>query len=45
MLSHFQNQGASSVRTLVDETMTEIASFFDSLGFEPAPLRSFVKNL
>lgn len=45
MLSHFQKQGASSVRTLVDETMTEIASFFDSLGFEPAPLRSFVKNL
>ena len=45
ILHHFQSQGASSVRTLVDETMTEIAGFFDSLGFEPAPLRSFVKNL
>jgi ribosomal protein S18 acetylase RimI-like enzyme len=45
MLDHFQRQGASSVRTLVDETMTEIARFFDRLGFEPAPLRSFVKKL
>lgn len=45
VLHHFRSQGASSVRTLVDETMTEIAGFFDSLGFEPAPLRSFVKNL
>jgi ribosomal protein S18 acetylase RimI-like enzyme len=45
MLNHFQSQGASSVRTLVDETMTEIVGFFDSLGFEPAPLRSFVKKL
>ncbi len=45
MLDHFQSQGASSVRTLVDETMTEITGFFGSLGFEPAPLRSFVKNL
>lgn len=45
MLTYFQRQGATSVRTLVDETATEIAGFFDSLGFEPAPLRSFVKSL
>lgn len=45
MLDHFRRRGASSVRTLVDETMTEIAGFFDSIGFEPAPLRSFVKIL
>ena len=45
ILDHFRSRGASSVRTLVDETMTEIAGFFDSLGFEPAPLRSFVKTL
>lgn len=45
MLEHFKVRDARSVRTLVDESMEDIAGFFGSLGFEPAPLRSFVKHL
>jgi ribosomal protein S18 acetylase RimI-like enzyme len=45
MLAHFRTRGMTTVRTLVDETMTDIAQFFDSLGFEPAPIRSFVMKL
>lgn len=45
MLAHFRGRGATSVRTLVDETMGGIADFFDHLGFEPAPLRSLVMTL
>src|ERR1044071_1267494 len=45
MLAHFRREGARSVRTLVDEKMGDIARFFDSLGFEPAGLRPFVKAL
>jgi ribosomal protein S18 acetylase RimI-like enzyme len=45
MLSHFRQQGVETVRTLVDETMSDIAEFFDRLGFEPAPIRSFVMKL
>ncbi|HEX5758658.1 MAG TPA: GNAT family N-acetyltransferase [Thermoanaerobaculia bacterium] len=45
ILAHFRKQGAASVRTLVDEGMEEIGRFFESLGFEPAPLRPFVKRL
>ena len=45
ILGHFRKQGATTVRTLVDEGMEEIARFFASLGFEPAPLRPFVKHL
>lgn len=45
LLEHFRGQGATSVRTLVDETMGDIAGFFGSLGFEPAPLKPFVKSL
>ncbi|MEE8137552.1 MAG: GNAT family N-acetyltransferase [Thermoanaerobaculia bacterium] len=45
MLDHFRRQGAKSVRTLVDEEMEGIASFFTKLGFEPATLRPFVKTL
>ena len=45
MLAHFGSRGATTVRTLVDESMIEIARFFTSLGFEPAPLRPFVKKL
>ncbi|MCG8454671.1 MAG: GNAT family N-acetyltransferase [Holophagales bacterium] len=45
MLEHFRQKGARSVRTLVDEEMPGIASFFSSLGFEPATLRPFVKSL
>ena len=45
MLTHFRRQGTTTVRTLVDETMSDIAEFFASLGFEPAPIRSFVMRL
>ncbi|MCP3958254.1 MAG: GNAT family N-acetyltransferase [bacterium] len=45
LLDHFRVEGATTVRTLVDETMEDIAGFFSSLGFEPAPLRPFVKAL
>lgn len=45
MLAHFRSKGTTTVRTLVDETMGDIAQFFSSLGFEPAPIRSFVMKL
>jgi ribosomal protein S18 acetylase RimI-like enzyme len=45
VFSHFRRQGAVTVRTLVDEKMTELGSFFESLGFEPSTLRPFVKAL
>ena len=46
MLSHFESRDAETVRTLVDEqSMADIAGFFESLGFEPAPLRPYVKKL
>jgi len=45
MLGHFRRRGTTTVRTLVDETMGDIAEFFNRLGFEPAPIRSFVMQL
>jgi len=45
LLEHFGRCDVTSVRTLVDETMDDVAGFFASLGFEPAPLRPFVKSL
>lgn len=45
MLGHFRDAGVHTVRTLVDETMEGIAGFFTSLGFEPAPMKPFVKSL
>ena len=45
LLEHFKTQGAVTVRTLVDEEMKDIAGFFSSLGFQPAPVRPFVKTL
>ena len=45
MLIHFKSKGATTVRTLVDGGMDEIAGFFTSIGFEPAALRSFQKAL
>ncbi len=45
MLNHFRQSGATKVRTLVDETMGEIGEFFTRLGFEAAPIRSFVMDL
>ena len=45
LLDHFRNRGASTVRTLVDEEMDQIAGFFTALGFEPGRMRPFVKEL
>lgn len=45
MLEHFRGQGATSVRTLVDEEMKGIEKFFVSLGFETAPLKPLVMTL
>jgi len=46
MLGHFRDQGATEVRTLVDEDqMGDVAGFFRSLGFEQAPLTAYVKGL
>lgn len=45
MLQHFRGLGAKSVRTLVNEDMEGIASFFASLGFEPEPLKPLRRSL
>ena len=45
MFAYFKSCGAKSVRTLVDEKMESIASFFTSVGFELDPMRPFVKRL
>lgn len=46
MLDHFRERGATEVRTLVDtEQMGDVAGFFRSLGFEPAPLEPLVRQL
>lgn len=45
MLEHFKSRGATKVRTLVDEEMEGLASFFRSLGFEESSLKPFVKEL
>jgi ribosomal protein S18 acetylase RimI-like enzyme len=42
MLARFRVQGATSVRTLVEEGMDGIAGFFRSLGFEPATQKPLV---
>jgi ribosomal protein S18 acetylase RimI-like enzyme len=44
MLRHFQQRGASCVRTLVDTEMKELHGFFSSLGFERASLQPYVKR-
>jgi len=45
ILEHFKDSGARSVRTLVDREMTGIEQFFTALGFEPAPVRTYVRTL
>lgn len=46
MLAYFGGRGAKTVRTLVDrETDDGIAQFFTALGFTPAGLTPFVKEL
>lgn len=44
MLGRFRVQGATSVRTLVEESMDGIAGFFQSLGFKPASQTPLVLN-
>ncbi len=44
VLESFRARGATHVRTLVDEEMAGIGDFFVALGFEPAPMRPFVKR-
>jgi hypothetical protein len=45
MLRHFRAKGATTVRTLVDENMDGIASFFRSMGFVPSRVQPFEKSL
>jgi len=45
MMEYFRRSGATAVRTMVDTEMVGIERFFASLGFEPASLRPFVKQL
>lgn len=45
MLEHFRSRGAKKVRTLVDEDMEGLRSFFTSLGFEESSLRPYEKSL
>ncbi len=45
MFEAFRRRGASSVRTLVYDSVPDVASFFRSLGFEPEPLTPLIKNL
>lgn len=45
MMEYFERSGATAVRTMVDVDMVGIERFFESLGFQPASLRPFVKQL
>lgn len=45
LFAHFRERGAHKARTLVEDDMTELARFFESVGFEPASLRPLVKTL
>jgi ribosomal protein S18 acetylase RimI-like enzyme len=45
MMDYFRQSGAQVVRTMVEAEMVGIERFFESLGFEPASLRPFVKRL
>ena len=45
MMDYFKDNGATSVRTMVDVEMVGIERFFTSLGFEPASLKPFVRKL
>jgi ribosomal protein S18 acetylase RimI-like enzyme len=45
LIAHFKSRDVVRVRTLVDDKMEGIASFFSSLGFEAEPLRVFAQSL
>lgn len=45
ILERMKRRGARTVRTLVEEPMEDLGRFFVSLGFSPAPLVPYVKEL
>jgi len=45
MLDHFRRQQATTVRTLVDDSMQDIGTFFSRIGFSEAPLRTLEMKL
>ncbi|MCB9378537.1 MAG: GNAT family N-acetyltransferase [Holophagales bacterium] len=45
MLKRFRDRGVRRVRTMVDDSMPEIATFFEKLGFEPDSLTPFVRQV
>ncbi len=45
MLLRMKKRGAATVRTLVEEPMEDLGRFFVSLGFSPAPLVAYVREL
>ena len=45
MLEHFRSRGAKRARTLVGDDMADLGRFFESVGFEPASLKPYVKEL
>jgi ribosomal protein S18 acetylase RimI-like enzyme len=45
MLDHFRRRKATTVRTLVDDSMPDILTFFDRIGFSEAPLKTLEMTL
>lgn len=45
ILQRIKSRGATIVRTLVDAGQDDLSGFFLALGFEPAPLKPYVKTL
>jgi ribosomal protein S18 acetylase RimI-like enzyme len=45
MLDHFRRRQATTVRTLVDDTMSDILTFFGRIGFSEAPLKTLEMKL
>ncbi|MCH9647706.1 MAG: GNAT family N-acetyltransferase [Deltaproteobacteria bacterium] len=45
ILERIKNRGATTVRTLVDAGQEDLSGFFLALGFEPAPLKPYVRTL
>ncbi len=45
ILQRIKERGAITVRTLVDDSKTDLSGFFTSLGFETAPLKAYFKTL
>lgn len=45
MFDSFRLRGASRVRTLVHDSVPDVAGFFRSLGFAAEPLTALIKNL